>query len=161
LRSTWRNSLSVCSSMSRSQIGTTNGRWERDGAYCDRRIAYDERRRVLRLADRHARGGRGRASRPPDRRVHAVELQAAVKVTEAGARRIAYEIRPADLGDRLHNQHPNLSSQITFGSTVDQRLGGVPFASRSTPKQGPYFTPNHIQLLLNSPPLSQIKNNNI
>ena len=53
------------------------------------------------------------------------------------------EIRPADLGDRLHNQHPNLSSQITSGSTVDQRLGGVPFASRSAPKQGPYSTPIH------------------
>jgi hypothetical protein len=57
------------------------------------------------------------------------------------------ELRPADFGDRLHNQHPDLSSQITSGSTVDQRLEGVPFASRSDPKQGLYSTPIHNQRL--------------
>jgi hypothetical protein len=51
------------------------------------------------------------------------------------------EIRAPDLGDRLHNQHPNLGSRSSLGSTVDPHAKGVPFGSRSPRKRGPYSTP--------------------
>ena len=53
------------------------------------------------------------------------------------------EIRTTDLGDRLHNQHPNLGSRSSLGSTVDPHAKEVPFGSRSPRKRGPYSMPNN------------------
>lgn len=42
----------------------------------------------------------------------------------------------ADLGDRVHNQHPYLGSQNSAGSTVDDRLGRGPFWKPIRPETG-------------------------
>ena len=50
------------------------------------------------------------------------------------------KIRPADFGDRLHNQHPDLdlrSSKVI----VDHVVSRVPIGRRSPRKRGPYSTP--------------------
>ena len=53
------------------------------------------------------------------------------------------EISAADLRDRLHNQHPDISSRATSGALWTPSFRGVPFGRRSAPKRGPYSMPIH------------------
>ena len=53
------------------------------------------------------------------------------------------EIRPPDLCNRLHNQHPRPGSHIPHGSHCGPAVRGVPIGCRSPPKRGPYSTPIH------------------
>src|ERR1700688_1763952 len=52
------------------------------------------------------------------------------------------EIRPADLRNRLHDQHPELGLHVPW-KPVWTLIPGVPFGCRSPRKRGPYSTPIH------------------
>src|SRR6202165_1429565 len=52
------------------------------------------------------------------------------------------EIRPADLRNRLHDQHPELGLHVPW-KPVCTLIPGVPFGCRSPRKRGPYSTPIH------------------
>src|ERR1700737_3348127 len=52
------------------------------------------------------------------------------------------EIRPADLRNRLHDQHPELGLHVPW-KPVWTLIPGVPFGCRSPRKRGPYSTPVH------------------
>src|ERR1700681_375715 len=54
------------------------------------------------------------------------------------------EIRPADLRNRLHDQHPELGLHVPW-KPVWTLIPGVPFGCRSPRKRGPYSTPIHNQ----------------
>src|SRR6202022_2944705 len=56
------------------------------------------------------------------------------------------EIRPADLRNRLHDQHPELGLHVPW-KPVWTLIPGVPFGCRSPRKRGPYSTPIHSPLL--------------
>src|ERR1700680_4241473 len=56
------------------------------------------------------------------------------------------EIRPADLRNRLHDQHPELGLHVPW-KPVWTLIPGVPFGCRSPRKRGPYSTPIHILIL--------------
>ena len=53
---------------------------------------------------------------------------------------------PADLRNRLHNQHPKRSPQFPPETYVDPSIGGVPFARRLPRQRGPYSTPKHSEM---------------
>src|ERR1700675_1949471 len=55
------------------------------------------------------------------------------------------EIRPADLRNRLHDQHPELGLHVPW-KPVWTLIPGVPFGCRSPRKRGPYSTPIHTDL---------------
>src|SRR6267143_3223137 len=52
------------------------------------------------------------------------------------------KIRPADLRNRLHDQHPELGLHVPW-KPVWTLIPGVPFGCRSPRKRGPYSTPIH------------------
>src|SRR6202795_3409327 len=52
------------------------------------------------------------------------------------------EIRPADLRNRLHDQHPELGLHVPW-KPVWTLIPGVPFGCRSPRKRGPYSMPIH------------------
>src|ERR1700686_3600938 len=54
------------------------------------------------------------------------------------------EIRPADLRNRLHDQHPELGLHVPW-KPVWTLIPGVPFGCRSPRKRGPYSTPIHTE----------------
>src|SRR5947209_6558490 len=54
------------------------------------------------------------------------------------------EIRPTDLCDRLHYQHPLPGPRIPNGSHCGPAVPGVPIGCRSPRKRGPYSTPIHM-----------------
>ncbi len=53
------------------------------------------------------------------------------------------EIRPTDLCDRLHYQHPRPGPRIPHGSHCGLAVPGVPIGCRSPRKRGPYSMPIH------------------
>src|SRR5437867_1673355 len=55
------------------------------------------------------------------------------------------EIRPTDLRDRLHYQHPRPGPRIPHGSHCGPTVPGVPIGCRSPRKRGPYSMPIHTQ----------------
>src|SRR6202030_3757437 len=56
------------------------------------------------------------------------------------------EIRPTDLRDRLHYQHPRPGPRIPHGSHCGPTVPGVPIGCRSPRKRGPYSMPIHIRV---------------
>jgi hypothetical protein len=60
------------------------------------------------------------------------------------------EIRPTDLRDRLHHQHPRPGPRIPHGSHYGPAVPGVPIGCRSPRKRGPYSTPLHTVGLIDS-----------
>jgi hypothetical protein len=53
------------------------------------------------------------------------------------------KIRPTDLCDRLHYQHPQPGSHVSHGSHCGPTVPGVPIECRSPRKRGPYSMPIH------------------
>src|SRR5207248_7444919 len=60
-------------------------------------------------------------------------------------------IRPTDLCDRLHYQHPLPGPRIPNGSHCGPTVPGVPIGCRSPPKRGPYSTPIHTRVPNHAP----------
>ncbi len=54
------------------------------------------------------------------------------------------EMRPPDLPDRLHYQHPKPGLHVAHGSHCEPTIPGVPFGRRSPRKRGPYSALTHI-----------------